>query len=108
MKTLRNEEIVSAKYKPHGNRAEWVTRARERGLDSRTIMAQTGHKSEQSLVPYDNANKFAPEMLGRLEKEGKNTQEDRNRALAKMFGIPVEELTSISSAVSRLKRENKK
>ena len=108
VKTLRNEEIVSAKYKPHGNRAEWVTRARERGLDSRTIMAQTGHKSEQSLVPYDNANKFAPEMLGRLEKEGKNTQEDRNRALAKMFGIPVEELTSISSAVSRLKRENKK
>lgn len=107
VKTLRKEEIVSAKYKAHGNRGEWVTRALERGLDSRTIMAQTGHKSEQSLIPYDNANKFAPEMLARLEKEGKNTQADRNRALAGMFGISVEKLALITSAVSLHKSKNK-
>ena len=108
VKTLRNEEIVSAKYKAHGNRGEWVTRALERGLDARTIMAQTGHKSQQSLKAYDNANTFAPEMLGRLENEAKHTQADRNRTLAKLFGISVDELSSIASAVSEMKGGGKK
>ena len=103
VKTLRNEEIVSVKYKPHRNRGEWVTRALERGLDTRTIIAQTGHKSVQSLLPYDGANTFAPEMLARLANEANQTQEDRNRTLAKLFGIPLDELKSIAAAVSQIK-----
>lgn len=108
VKTLRNEEIVSAKYKAHGNRGEWVTRALERGLDARTIMAQTGHKSQQSLKAYDNANTFAPEMLDRLANEAKHTQADRHRTLAKLFGISVDQLTSIASAALEMKSKGKK
>lgn len=103
VKTLRREKIVSAKYKPHRNRGEWVTRALERGLDTRTIMAQTGHRSPQSLIPYDNANTFAPEMLERLSKEAGRTHQDRIGALAKMFNISVDELKVIAAAVAKEK-----
>jgi len=107
VKTLRNEEIVSPKYRPHRNRGEWVTRARERGVDARTIMAQTGHKSEQSLRPYDGLNTFAPEMLERLEKEAVQTQEDRNRTLSKLFRMSADELKSMTTDASQVRGRRK-